>query len=203
MNLSRAGRYNDGVDHLLSLSLGLGLAAAAGFRVFVPLLIMSAASYSGYMEPASGFEWLGSLPALVAFATATVLEIAAYYIPWVDNLLDSVSAPAAVVAGAVVTASALTDIDPFVKWTLAIIGGGGIAGLVKGGTTVARSASTATTAGLANPIFATLELGTSLALSFLAVVLPLLALALVVVTVVIVAKKLSAFLARRGSPASG
>lgn len=191
------------MEHLLSLSLGFGLAAAAGFRVFVPLLIMSAASYSGYMEPARGFEWLGSLPALIAFATATVVEIAGYYVPWVDNLLDSVSGPAAVVAGAVVTASALTDIDPFVKWTLAIIGGGGIAGLVKGGTTVARGASSVTTAGLANPIVATLELGTSFVLSFLAVVVPLLALALVIVTVFFVAKKLSAFMARRRSPASG
>lgn len=185
------------MDHVLSVGLGLGLAAACGFRVFVPLLVMSGAAYSGHVELGSGFEWIGSLPAVVAFATATAVEIVAYYIPWVDNLLDSVSGPAAVVAGTVVTASSLTDVDPFLKWTLAIIGGGGLAGLMKGSTTLARGASTLSTGGLANPLVSTVESGLSIVLSALAVLLPLIALVAVVTLSYLVLRKLFRWMLRR------
>src|SRR3954463_3288084 len=116
------------MDSILSILIGLGLAAACGFRVFVPLLIMSLASRAGvgHLALGPGFAWIGSTPALLSFAVATVLEIAGYYIPWIDNLLDTVATPAAVVAGIVVTASAMTtDVSPFLKWTLAVVAGGG------------------------------------------------------------------------------
>ncbi len=181
-----------GWQHLVSLGVGIGLAAACGFRVFVPLLVMSVASYTGYLDLSSGFQWIGTLPALVAFASATVLEIAAYYVPWVDNLLDTISGPAAVVAGTVVTASALTDVDPFLKWSLAIIGGGGVAGMVSGATTLLRGASTVTTGGLANPLVSTLEAGVALTVAALAVVLPIVALTVVALGVFFAGKKLLA-----------
>ena len=184
------------MEHLLTVGLGLGLAAACGFRVFVPLLVMSVASYSGHLELTPGFEWIGTLPALVTFATATVAEILAYYVPWVDNILDTVAGPAAVVAGAVVAASTMTEIDPFVKWSLAIIGGGGLAGLVKGTTSMARGASTLTTGGLVNPVLSTVEMGVSFALSLLAIVLPLLAMLVLLILLVVVLRKLLRWLAR-------
>ena len=185
---------------LTSLFVGLGLAAACGFRVFVPFLIMSIAAHSGYLELGDGFQWIGTTPALVAFAAATILEIAAYYIPWVDNLLDTLAAPSAVVAGTIVTASALTDVDPFLKWTLAAIGGGGVAGIVQTATTAIRHASTLTTGGLANPIVSTVEAASSFAFAILAIVLPVIAFALVVLLLVLLARKLLAWRSRR--PAS-
>jgi len=160
------------METILSLLIGMGLSAACGFRVFVPLLVVSLASRSGHLDLASGFEWMGSDAALIAFAAATVLEIAAYYIPWVDNLLDTVASPAAVVAGTLVTASLVSDMSPFLKWSLAIIAGGGIAGLVQGTTVVTRGASSAGTGGLANPILATAELGGSLFTSLLSLAMP-------------------------------
>jgi hypothetical protein len=178
------------MEHLVSLAVGIGLAAACGFRVFVPLLVMSAAAYTGHLDLSSGFEWIGTLPALVAFASATVLEIAAYYVPWVDNLLDTVSGPAAVIAGTVVTASALTDVDPFLKWSLAIIGGGGVAGIVSGATTVLRGASTVTTGGIANPLVSTFEGFLALTVAALAIALPLVALGVVFFAVYFLGKKL-------------
>ena len=90
------------METVLSLLVGIGLSAACGFRVFVPLLMVSISAMSGHLVLAPGFEWLGSLPALIAFSVATCLEIAGYYVPWVDHLLDSVSTPAAVVAGTAV-----------------------------------------------------------------------------------------------------
>lgn len=169
------------MEHALSICLGLGLAAAAGFRIFVPLLVMSVAAYTGHLELSGGFSWIGTLPALMALSTATLLEIGAYYIPWIDNLLDSVSAPAAVVAGSVVAASAFTDMDPLLKWSLAIIGGGGLAGIVKGTTTLARGTSTAATGGLANWVLSTFEAGASFLLSTFAIIVPIVTIVVFVV----------------------
>jgi hypothetical protein len=166
------------MDTLTGLLVGLGLAAACGFRVFVPLLIMSIASHTGYLDLREGFAWIGTTPALLAFATATILEIGAYYIPWVDNLLDTLAAPAAVVAGVVVTASTLTEVNPFVAWTLAAIGGGTAAGAVQITTTAIRHASTLTTGGLANPLVSTLEAVGSFLLATLAVIVPVIAIGL-------------------------
>jgi uncharacterized membrane protein len=89
------------VDVLVGVGTGLALAAAAGFRVFVPLLFVSFAARTGWLPLSTGFEWMGTTPALVVFATATVLEIAAYYFPFFDNLLDTIATPAAVLAGIV------------------------------------------------------------------------------------------------------
>jgi hypothetical protein len=165
------------MDIVLSLLIGLGLAAACGFRVFVPLLIMSLASRAGvgHLELSAGFAWIGSTPALLAFAVATVLEIGGYYIPWVDNLLDAVATPTAILAGILVTASAVGDMSPFLRWSLAILAGGGTAAVFQGITATARQVSSFTTGGLGNPVVATVEAGGSAILSVLAVTLPILA----------------------------
>jgi len=165
----------------LSILVGVGLAAACGFRVFVPFLVVSVASMSGHLELASGFEWMGTYYALAAFAVATLLEILAYYIPWLDNLLDTIATPAAVVAGVVITASVVGDMSPFLRWTLAVIAGGGTAAVVQAATVSLRGASTVTTGGVANPVVSTGELGGSAAVATLAVVLPVVAVALVII----------------------
>jgi len=166
------------VETALSIALGIGLSAAAGFRVFVPLLALSIAGYADVLHLAPGFAWIGTIPAIVAFGTATVLEIAAYYIPWVDNALDTIAAPAAVVAGTVISASVITDLPPLIRWTFALIGGGGIAGLLQGATAFLRLKSTALTAGMGNPVLATAELGGSVGTVILSLLLPVVAAAL-------------------------
>ena len=163
------------MEILVSICVGVGLSAACGFRVFVPLLVMSMASLGGHLTLSPGFEWIGSYPALVAFAIATCLEVAGYYVPWVDNLLDTITTPAAIIAGIIVMASAVSGMSPFLKWALAVIAGGGIAGTVQVVTGMTRGASTVTTAGVGNPLVATMEFGGAIALSALAVVLPVLA----------------------------
>lgn len=168
------------METVLSVCLGIALAAACGFRVFVPLLVLSAASKAGWLALADSFAWIGTTPALVMFAVATVLEIGAYYVPWLDNLLDAAAGPLAVVAGIVVSAAVLTDLDPLLKWTLAIVAGGGAAGAVQAATTGVRALSSTTTLGIANPIVATAELGGSIALSLLSILLPILAVTFVV-----------------------
>jgi len=164
--------------------LGIGLSAACGFRVFIPLLALSIAALSGHVTLSQGFQWIGTYPALMVFAAATVLEIAAYYIPWLDNMIDSIAAPAAVVAGTLIAASSIVHMSPLLKWVLAIIAGGGTAAIFHGTTAFIRAGSTATTGGLSNPVIATAELGIASGLSILAIVLPLLC-GLIVLTLLV------------------
>ncbi len=168
------------MEELLGLFIGIGLSATCGFRVFVPLFGMSIAHHAGALSFSSGFDWIGSWPATIAFGIAMVIEIAAYYIPWVDNLLDTIATPAAVVAGTIITASMVGDVSPFLRWSLAIIAGGGIAAIVQGSSVLVRGASTVSTAGLANPVISTGGLGASILGTLISIILPTFAVILVV-----------------------
>jgi hypothetical protein len=168
------------LDLALSVALGIGLAAATGFRLFLPLLALSVAAYSGHANLNEGFAWLGTPAAVVMLGTAAIVEIAAFYIPGVDNLLDTVATPGAVIAGTIVSAAVMTDLPPMLKWTAAIIAGGGVAGITQGLTAMLRAKSTVFTGGLGNSVVATAELGGASLISILALAAPLAALALVV-----------------------
>lgn len=188
------------LDLALSIALGIGLAAATGFRVFVPMLITSAAAYSGHLPLGENFAWLGTAPALAMLGVAALVEILAYYIPGVDNLLDTLATPAAFVAGTIVSAAVMTDVSPMLKWTTAIIAGGGIAGVTQGVTALLRAKSTMFTAGVGNPVIATAELGGSLLVSLLALAAPIIAV-VVVALFLWLAVRLIRKIARHARPA--
>lgn len=160
------------METVLALCIGLGLSAACGFRVFVPLFGLSMAAHTGHVSLSPDFHWLSTQPALIALGFGTGLEIAAYYVPWLDHFLDTLSTPAAIVAGIMVTASMLTDMSPFLRWSLAVIAGGGVAATVQTTTVAARAFSSLTTGGLGNPLIASLELGGSLLTTLLALIIP-------------------------------
>ena len=183
------------MDTLLSICIGIGLSAACGFRVFVPPLVMSIASLFGHLTLSPSFEWMGSYPALVVFAVATGIEIAAYYIPWVDNLLDTIATPMAIAAGTFVTASVIPEGDPMLQWTVALIAGGGAAGTIQAFTGIGRLASTMMTGGLGNPLISTIESGGSIILSGLAIAVPVFTVCLVAVLLVFTLSKLGRSLA--------
>ncbi len=166
-----------GMQIALSLALGVGLATAVGLRVFLPMLVVSLAAYTGHLHLGPGFAWLATAPALLMLAVAALIEIIAYYIPGVDNLLDTLATPAALIAGTVLSAAVMTDLPPLVKWTTAAIAGGGAAGITQGITSILRLKSTTLTAGLGNHALATTELGGALGLSLLALAAPVIAVA--------------------------
>jgi hypothetical protein len=172
-----------GLDLLVPIALGIGLAAATGLRVFLPMLIASAAAYGGYLPLSEGFAWLATPAALIMLGVAAAAEILAYYLPGIDNVLDAMSAPAAFLAGVILSAAVMTDLSPAVKWTLAIIAGGGAAGMAHGLTSLLRAGSTVMTGGLGNWVIATAELGGALLLSLLALAAPLAALLAIAVLV--------------------
>ena len=173
----------------LGILLGIGLAASCGFRVFLPMLVTNLASMFGYLDLAPGFEWMGSWIAFAAFLAAAIVEVGAYYIPWLDNALDTISGPLAMIAGTVLTASFLTEVNPLVQWTLGIIVGGGTAGIVKVGASAARLTSSATTGGLGNHAVATTENVMSIVTSILAFILPFITAFLVIVIIVYLIRK--------------
>lgn len=175
---------------IMGILTGIGLSATCGFRVFVPLLIMSIAAHAGHLELAQGFEWIGSTPAIIAFSVATLLEVGAYYIPWLDNLLDTIATPAAAVAGIIVTASAVSGMSPLLQWSLAIIAGGGAAAVVQSTTVVTRGTSSVTTGGTANPVVSTLELILSIVSSILIICLPILTILLLGLVAYFIVKKI-------------
>ena len=148
----------DVVQILLSLSLGLGLAAACGFRVFIPPLMMGVGSRLDLYKLEGSFVWVDDTWAIAIFAVATLLEIGGYFIPWIDNLLDAVATPAAIIGGIFVTSASLEgELDPSAQWTLSVIAGGSVSGVIQLGTVATRAISTGTTGGLANPLISLLE----------------------------------------------
>ena len=175
---------------IMSVVLAIGLAAACGFRVFLPLFAVSLMSYFdvGTFGLSENFQWIGTMPALITFGGASLLELAAYYIPYVDNLLDTIAVPLAAAAGTVISLSTMVDLDPLAQWSIALIAGGGLAGLIKGTGAATRAASTATTGGLANPVVSTVETGASIGMILLAVFVPLFALVAVGVILYLIYK---------------
>lgn len=176
------------MESLISIALGIGLAAAAGFRVFVPLFALSLASYFQVWSLNEQWQWLASPVALMILAVACIAEALAYLIPWFDNLLDTLAVPLAGVAGTAVMASTMADLNPAVTWALAIIGGGGAAAVIKGVNAGGRAVSTATTGGVANPIFSIWETVSAAFMSFLAIFFPVLAVIAVIILALIMYK---------------
>lgn len=173
----------------LSVATGIALAAAAGFRAFVPLLAAGLAIHFGYVEAAPGFAWLGEPVVLIALAIATVTEIAAYYIPGVDHVLDVIGSPVAVAAGIVAAASVMVGLPDWLRWFSAIGLGGAVTTTGHALTAIGRAKTGAVSGGLGNPVFATGELAGSLLLATFALLLPFIALVLVIAIIAIVVQR--------------
>lgn len=161
---------------ILALCMGISLSAACGFRVFVPLLVVSLAVHFGGLGVNETFAWVGSDTALICLGVATLVEVLAYYIPMVDHALDAVNTPLALVAGTVITCGMLPEMPDYVQWGIGVVGGAGAAGTIQAGTAALRGISTATTGTLGNPILATLENIFSVLGALLAIVVPVVAL---------------------------
>ncbi|MFT5751614.1 MAG: hypothetical protein ACI828_002395 [Flavobacteriales bacterium] len=167
------------VDLIISIILGFSLAAAAGFRVFIPLFVLSLSAHFGWFPVSENWMWMGSTTALLLLGAATVFEVFAYFIPWFDNLLDTAAIPLAAVAGTLIMVATMGDMNPVFTWALAIIAGGGTAAAISGTTSAGRLTSTVTTGGLANPLLAATETGAAVTVATVSIFSPILAAILV------------------------
>jgi Domain of unknown function (DUF4126) len=185
------------LNMLIEVLLAISLSAAAGFRVFVPLLVVSAAAVMGHFDLPAQLDWAETPQALAMLGVACVLEVGGYYIPWFDHALDLVSTPAAMIVGTLIAAAVAPDLNPIAQWGLAIAAGGGTAGLTKGLSNILRLTSTAISGGLTNPLWATIELVAAIAISVLAITVPFVAGILVIGILGIAIYKIGQFLITR------
>lgn len=179
---------NEYIPYIISGFVGLGLAAATGFRVFMPFFFISLASYLGWIPVEDSWTWLSSLPTVIGTGTAMLMEIMAYYLPFVDNILDTIAVPLAAVAGSLLFAAQFTELGAFAQWSLAIIAGGGTATAIGTGFAGTRASSSATTAGIGNPIISTVETIGATIMSLLAIFAPILAIIAVLILLYLVFK---------------
>ena len=177
------------VEWLIAAAIGIALAAATGFRVFLPLLVAGLAAHWGALPLSDGFRWLATPEALIALASASVVETVAYYIPGVDHLLDLLAGPAAIMAGVVASASVMVDMPPGIVWPVAIIGGGGMAAVTKLSSAVLRAKTGIATLGVGNPIVSTGETMGAVVIALAAVFVPVVCLIVLVVTLVWVRRR--------------
>jgi len=160
------------LEIFMAILIGIGLSASAGFRVFTPLLITSLAAKASWVTLSTNFEWISSTPALIAFAVATILEICIYYIPIVDSFMKTIATPVAVIAGTILTASFIADLDPFLTWSISVIGGGGVASVTQMTTLAVRGTSTVVTGGIGNILVSIVEGIIAFVMSVLTILLP-------------------------------
>jgi hypothetical protein len=168
---------------ITAVAIGLGLSASCGFRVFVPMLVASIAAKTGIFPVNEGFQWLATWPAIISFGTATIAEILAYYIPFIDNLLDTITTPLAIGGGTLLLTSVLPVDNDFLKWAAGFLFGGGAAATVQGGTVLTRLASSKLTAGTGNAVVATGEHAAAFGTSTLSLFLPLIVATLIILMI--------------------
>ncbi|MFZ2653718.1 MAG: DUF4126 domain-containing protein [Victivallales bacterium] len=172
------------ISIVTAICLGICLSAACGLRVFLPFLVVSIAARCGVLELRDGFIWIGTWPAIITFSTATLLEVGAYYVPWLDNVLDSIATPAAGIAGTLMTVAVMPhDVSALFSWSIGIIAGGGMATGVQVVTVGTRALSTASTGGMGNHLVSTGEAVGSAGISISALFMPIIV-GLVVVTAI-------------------
>lgn len=184
------------MEFVMAVLIGIGLSATVGFRIFTPLLITSIAEKASFISLAEGFSWIGSTPALIAFLVATILEISANYIPVVDSILKALATPVAVIAGILLTASFIGDMDPLLTWSISIIAGGSTATLSQLTTTSIKSASTITTGGIGNIFISLAEGFIAVVMSLVSIFLPVLVIffiAILLITFIIVYRRFRKF----------
>lgn len=182
----------DVLQVLIAASTGLGLAAASGFRVFLPPFLMAVWLRLGFLDvniEGSEFEALSSDVSILLLGVASLSEVLAYKIPWMDNMLDSLATPMAGIAGISVVAVSLEGADPSVQWALAIIAGGGASLLIQSATVAGRGLSSMFTLGLANPFFSLIEDIASLLLIFIALLAPLAALFASLILIIVIFRR--------------
>jgi len=175
----------------LNVLIGVGLSAASGFRVFIPLLIMSISALSGDLVLADNFEWIGSYSALSVFIVATIIEATAYYIPVIDEFLEKVSKPTTMVAGTIIMSSFIVDLSPMLGWVLAIIAGGGTSALVNQQRLESkRNSVSANTVNLKGLLFSTREACSAVSLSLLMMLAPITSFIILFVLIFLLIKQL-------------
>lgn len=180
------------VSTVSAIGLGIALSACCGFRVFIPLLAGSVAGFAGWYQLSADMQWMASLPAVICFGTAAIVEVLAYYLPFIDNLLDTVATPLSVVAGTLLASSILpiAENESLFRWSMALLAGGATAGTIQMGTGLLRLFSSKATVGTGNAAVATGENAAAITGTALSFIIPVIAAIVLLMVVVYILGKL-------------
>jgi len=173
--------------HIISaIALGIALSACCGFRIFIPMLVASVAAYNHWFGFSPDMQWLGSGTAILCFGTAAIIEVAAYYFPFLDNILDAMATPLAIAAGTLLAFAILPggQSEPLLRWVAALIAGGATAGTIHVGTGLLRLFSTKATLGTGNPVLASGENAVAISASILSFVVPVIIASILLLVVI-------------------
>jgi hypothetical protein len=175
-----------------SLAMGIGLAACAGLRAWLPLLLAGLLARAGVLELGPSFRFIASNQALILFGVATAVEMLADKIPAVDHTLDALSTVLRPAAGSLLAASVLWSVpDPLTALALGVAGGAPTALVPHAAKSALRAASTAFTGGLANPLLSLLEDLAAVLVFVFAIVLPVVVALVILLVAVLVVRRLS------------
>ncbi|MBK8995449.1 MAG: DUF4126 domain-containing protein [Myxococcales bacterium] len=181
-----------------AVALGIGLAATAGLRAWLPLLLAGGLARLGVLELGEAFGFVSSTPALVLFGVATVAEIVADKVPAVDHALDVISTVVRPAAGALLAASALYQVkDPLVALVIGLCVGAPVALGPHAAKSALRAASSATTAGIANPLVSFVEDALAIGLFIAVVILPVISVAVLATVIWLLVRR-----RRKAAPAA-
>jgi hypothetical protein len=187
-------------DLLSTLALAIALAASAGLRAWLPLLLAGSLARLGVLDLGPSFQFLAQNKALVVLGVATAIEMIGDKVPVIDHALDVIGTPLRPAAGALLAASVLGTVsDPLTAIVLGAAVGAPSALLPHAAKSALRAASSALTAGLANPILSLVEDVVSILTFVLAVLMPLLVLALLGLTLFLASRWLRR---RRSAPSA-
>ena len=185
------------METAIGICMGIGLAAACGFRVFVPLLVLSLGANAGLVHLSHEMAWLSSSPAVIALAVACIVEIAAYWVPSIDHALDAIASPAAVVAGTLAATSQMGDMGPALTWVAGAVAGGTTAAAAQTMNVGARGVGTVATAGIFNPFISAVQSVLSVVVSVLSIVVPVFAAVIGLGIMVFVVRKIARLVSSR------
>lgn len=166
------------MPYVLAAMAGTAIAAACGLRAFLPLLALAGGARLGLVKLDASTAWMAGDVAILALTTATVIELLADKVPALDHALDAVSTFIRPAAAALAAWAGFAGVHPLLGFTAATVLGAGAVG-VHAAKSKLRLGSSAITLGTANPVLSFIEDAITLTLSLVAIVAPLVGLAMV------------------------
>ncbi len=160
--------------------MAIGLSAACGFRIFIPPLSYGLLYRADLVQLEDGWTWIGNEWVIAILALASIIEICANLIPWLDNFLDILATPTSIAAGTVLSSSCLTNFDPGLQWMLSVMSGVLITGGFQFSTVSIRGLSSIFTGGCFNPIFSIIEDFISIGITLSIILFPLIGIIVII-----------------------
>jgi len=144
------------MDAISQYALAYALSSTAGVRALLPLAALSLAAHAGWVHPSGSFAWLAGTSVMWILIAIAALEMLGDKVPLIDHAMHVVHIAAKPAAAVILVGGTVHAQDHSQLVLLMIVGALNALG-IHGAVAATRGASTAGTAGLANPVVSTME----------------------------------------------